>query len=197
MASVDADQLSPLKFPDSLSNDDSGSTLSDRISLTDSLNSAPTFQAITTDIPDDNNEEINVSGETDIKLSNDQPTKSKLSLFKDKTITKPNLLTSFDSNLTRILNCLETNLLKYASESKGFDTYESSIDSQLVDIRLMVDCEKDCSLFENQRKYRYGFINNKIFKSILNEFDMRVMVILLNQYLKANVNISTEAGKNK
>ncbi len=201
MASFDSYQtlshpLAPFKLPDSISNDGSGSTPSDHMSLTDSTNGTLIFNATTPDTPDID-EEVNVPVGIDTKSSNDLKKVSKLSLFKDKTMQTTNIFDSFDSDLTRVLHRLENSLSKYTLESKGFDAYISSIDSQLADIRLMIDCEKDCSLLENQGKYRYSFVNDRIFKSVLNEFDMRIMLILFNQYLKANINLGIETGKNK
>jgi len=202
MATIDYYQslphpLAPFKLPDSLSSDDSGGMPSDHASLTDSLNGTLAFHPITTDTPDGDDEEANVSLGINTKLSNDPIKISKVSLFKDKKIPTTNLFDSFDSDLTRVLRRLENDLSKYTVESKGFDTFVYSIDSQLADIRLMISCEKDCSLLENQGKYRHGFVNNRIFKSVLNEFDMRVMLILFNQYVKANINLGIESGKNK
>ncbi len=196
MISVDSYQLSSPKLRDSLSTDGSGSMTPDGTSLTDSFNNAPTFNAISTDIPDDE-DEASVSLVFNPKPLNSQTKVSKLSLLKDKTIPTTSLFDSFDSDLTRILHHLENSLTKYVLESGKSNKFVSSIDSQLADIRLMIDCEKDCSLLANQDKCQNGYLNDQIFRSVLNEFDMRVMLSLFNQYLKANANLSLEAGKNK
>ena len=87
-------------------------------------------------------------------------TKSRPSLFKAKTITTANLFDSFDSDLTRALHRLENSISKHELESKGNTPLISSIDSQLADIRLMIECEKDCSLLGNQRNYPNGATND-------------------------------------
>jgi len=193
MASVDSyPSLLALKVHDSSSTDGNGSLTPDQTSLNDSLNGSSTFSAVP---PDDENEDTQRSSTN----------QSKFSLFKDKNISTTNLFHLFDGDLTRTFHRLETNLTKHVLESeksntfesRGFNSYASPIDSQLADIRLMIDCEKDCSLLENQGKYRHGFLHDRVFKSVLNELDMRVMFNLLNHYLKANVNLTIETGKNK
>jgi hypothetical protein len=172
--------------------DGNGSLTSDQTSFTESFNGIPTFGAIPSE---DDNEET--------KGASKNP--SKFSLFKDKNMPTTNLFHLFDGDLTRIFHSLEANLTKHlleseksnTLESRGFNNYASPIDSQLADIRLMIGCEQDCSLLENQGNYRHGFLNDRVSKSVLNELDMRVMLNLLNQYIKANVNLTTEAGKNK
>lgn len=198
MASYDSYQpITTLKSSDSISNDGSVSVASDHASLTDSFNGTPTFQPIPNDTQEATEEQTNVSNGVTLRPPIEQTKKSRLSLFKDKTLPSSNLVVTFDGSLTRVLHHLENALLKSASESKGFGPYESSIDSQLADIRLMVDCEKDCSLLDKQGKYHHGYLNDRIFKSVLNEFDMKIMVILFNHYLKANINITNEVGKNR
>jgi hypothetical protein len=200
MASVDSyhsinQPLTPIKLQDSISNDDSASVASDSASLTSSL---PTFNAVGDDLPDDNDDDEAVAQISIITTpSSDQTKKSRPSLFKTKTISTVNPFDTFDTDLTRALRCLENSLSKQALESKGTDTFISSIDSQLADIRLMIGCEKDCSLLENQGRYPTRYANDRGFKSVLNEFDMRVMQILFDQYLKAGVILGIEAAKNK
>ncbi|CAF2358097.1 unnamed protein product [Rotaria sp. Silwood2] len=191
--------LSSVILEHSLSNDDTASVASDPTSLTSSLNGISTFQAIGTDTPDDDDDdEATASISINITKSNDQSiNKSKPPLFKTKTLPTPNIFDSFDSDLTRTLHRVENNLSKITLESTRLDTITSSIDSQLADIRLMINDEKDCTLLENQSKHHNGFINDRVFTSVLNEFDMRIMQILFNQYLKSNTILSIEATKNK
>ncbi|CAF0754356.1 unnamed protein product [Rotaria sordida] len=190
--------LTSMKLGRSISNDDIVSIASDSILLTNSLNGIPTFHASGTDTPPDDDDDAIASISINTITSNDQSIKkSKPSLFKTKTLSTTNMFDSFDSDLTRALYRLENNLSKITLESTRFDTITSSIDSQIGDIRLMINDEKDCTLLDNQSKYRNGFINDRIFTSVLNEFDMRMMQILFNQYLKSSTILGIEAAKNK
>ncbi|CAF0721845.1 unnamed protein product [Rotaria sp. Silwood1] len=190
--------LSSLKLQPSISNDDSVSVASDPTSLTNSFNGTQRFQAMGADTPDEDDDDATASISINPTTSNDQSIKKpKPPLFKTKTLPTTHLFDSFDSDLTRTLHRLESNLSKITLESTKFDTIASSIDSQLGDIRLMINNEKDCTLLENQSKDHNGFINDRILISVLNEFDMHIMQILLNQYLKSSVILGIEAAKHK
>ena len=175
----------------------SESTESDRVSVTDSITSNPMLNSISMDVSE------NINGEVPLRAraSTDQSRFSRFSIFKDKNLSAANLFQLFDGDITRVFHQLEANLTKHVLESEkyktfesgAFETYATPINSQLADIRLMIDCEKDCSLLENQNQQ----LHDRILKFVLNEFDMRVMLIVLDQYLKANANLTTEVGKNK
>ncbi|CAF1464217.1 unnamed protein product [Adineta steineri] len=98
---------------------------------------------------------------------------------------------------TKVLHCLETNLAEYVSESKQPNGITSSIDSQLADIRLMVNSEDNCSLLESRAIDHNGSNHDRVFKSILNEFDVRIMLIIFNNYTKASTIVSAKVAKNK
>jgi hypothetical protein len=185
--------LSSLKLQDSISIDDSGSAASDSVSLSNSLNDPPIFQAIGTGNPDDEDEST-ASIEITTKPSTTKPPKKiKPPFLKSLTLSTTHIFDQFEADLTRVSHCLENNLAKYALESKQSNNIISSIDSQLADIRLMINAENNCSLLENPGIYPNGFDHNRI----LNEFDMRIMQIVFNQYSKAGVILSIESAKNK
>lgn len=180
------------RFQDSVSIDESGSTASDRISLTESISSS---------VPpsETGNGEGTGAGVVTRSVA-DHPKSSRFSIFKDKNIPTTNLFQLFDGDVTRVVHHLEAALTKHIIESENnttFESYGAPLNSQLADIRLMIECEKACSLLENQSQYQHGYLHDRILKYILNEFDMRVMLIVLNQYLKANANLPTESGKTK
>ncbi|CAF3328118.1 unnamed protein product [Rotaria socialis] len=188
------------KLQESISYDDNSSVTSDPPSLTNSFNGTPTFKALAHDSPDEvvKGEDATATITINLTQSNDQTVKKpRPPLFKSKTITATNLFDSFDSDLTRALHRLETNLSKSTLDSKGFDTLISSIDSQFADIRLMINSEKDCTLLENQSKHSKGLVHDRMYTSVLNEFDMRIMKIVFNQYLKASLILNNESLKTK
>ena len=184
------------RFQDSGSIDGSGSTASDRISLTESISSNVTSSLA---LSETGNGEGTAAGVVARSVA-DHPKSSRFSIFKDKNISATNLFQLFDGDVTRVVHHLEAALTKHIIESenyKSFESYAAPLNSQLADIRLMIECEKACSLLENQSQYQHGYLHDRILKYILNEFDMRVMLIVLNQYLKANANLPTDSGKAK
>ena len=199
IATVDSFNLSSqsLKLQDSISIDDDVSLASDSLSLHNSFNGPLAFHSIGNDTLDDDDDCTDPSVTLKITPSSDQSKKFKAPLFKNKTIATTNIFDSYDSDLTKVLYRLENDLSKCSLESKRFDTIISPIDSQLADIRLMIDSEKDCSLLESRGTYPNRSSDDRVLKSIFNEFGMRIMQILFNQYLKANTIIGIEAGKNK
>jgi hypothetical protein len=185
--------LSSFKLQDSISIDDSGSVASDSASLSNSLNDPPIFQATGTDNPNDTDEPT-ASIEITTKSSTTKPSKKfKPPFLKSLTLSTTHIFDQFEADLTRVSHCLENNLSKYVLESNASNNIISSIDSQLADIRLMINAENNCSLLENQGTHPNGYDHNRI----LNEFDMRVMQIVFNQYSKASVILSIESAKNK
>lgn len=187
---------------DSASIDGSGSTASDRVSLTESITSSLIFNSTSLNTSENGHSK---AAAVVTRSSTDESKSSRFSIFKDKNISTANLFQLFDGDITRISHQIESNLTKHVLESEkhktfesgAFENYSTPINSQLADIRLMLDCEKDCSLLENQNQYQHGFVHDRILKFVLNEFDMRVMLIVLNQYTKANANLTAETGKNK
>ena len=191
---------SPLKLLDSPSIDDSISVTSDRSSISNSMNDSLTYGKTSIDSPDiersgnDDNEAVVsiISSPT----SPDKPIKkSRPPFFKARTIATTHLFDSFDNDMTRILRCLENDLRQYSLEPNKSDSIISSIDSQLADIRLMISCEKGCSLLENYSIHDDKLTNSRTSKTILNQFDMSILQILLNQYVKANIILGMETGK--
>jgi len=182
--------LQSAKFQDTISIDGSGSTNSDRISLSESC----VFHAA----HDEETDEFNDSGGVILRSSTEQPKLSRLSMLKDKALSTNSIFHLFESNLAQVLNRLEMNLAKYVLETNQFDSknleqFSSSNDSHLIDIRLMIDCEKDCTLIETH----HLFLNDKHLQAILNEFNMRIMLNLFNHYIKANIYLNNECGRNR
>ncbi|CAF4053278.1 unnamed protein product, partial [Adineta steineri] len=192
--------LSTIKQQDSMSLDETGSVTSDSVSLTNSLTGPPVFQGIGADNvigDDDDSEDATISIETPTKTSDKSSKKVKRPFLKSLTLATSNIRDSFDTDLTKVLHCLEANLAKYVSESKQSNGIISSIDSQLADIRLMVNSEDNCSLLQSRAVDHNGFNHDRVFKSTLNEFNMRIMLIIFNHYTKANTIVTAEAAKNK
>lgn len=188
------------KLQETISNDDSISSLSDRVSLTNSFNGMSTLTSSGNHPIDENIDGEDSTGSITINLTQSTDgtaKKSRPTLFRSKTLASTNLFDSFDSDLKRALDRLETNLTKLSLEPKGFDTFVSSIDSQLADIRLMINSEKDCSLLETEVKYSNGLDNDRVYKSVLIQFDTRVMQIIMNHYLKATTIVGQESAKLK
>lgn len=184
------------RLQDSISIDGSGSTASDRISLTESISSSATFNGTVSESGSNEGTAARVVTRT----VPDQPKSSRFSIFKDKNIAPTNLFQLFDGDVTRIVHHLEAALTKHVIDSenyKTFENYAAPLNSQLADIRLMIECEKACSLLEIASPSQHGYLHDRILKYILNEFDMRVMLSVLNHYLKANGNLPTESGKTK
>ncbi|CAF2042514.1 unnamed protein product [Rotaria magnacalcarata] len=186
------------KLQESISHDDNSSVTSDPPSLTNSFNGTPIFKPLAPDTPDEvvKGEDATATITINLTQSNDQTIKkARPPLLKSKTITTTNLFDSFDSDLTRVLHRLETSLSKPTLDPKGFNTLISSIDSQFADIRLMINSEKDCTLLES--KYSNGLDHDRMYTSVLNEFDMRIMKIVFNQYLNASPILNNESLKTK
>ena len=185
--------LSSVKLQDSLSIEDSENALSDPSSLTNSLSGPLTFQGVGNDATDGDEEEPTAS----IEISPQPSKKPRRPLFKSLTLSTPTIRDPFDTDLTRASHQLETNLTKLAAESKDSNGTMFAMNSQLADIRLIIQSEKNCSLFEARGITGQGYNHDAVFKSTLNEFDMRVMLILFNQYSRASTIVGLEAAKDK
>lgn len=183
---------------DLLSNDDNISGTFDSASLTRSSSGNPEFQALRGDTIEEDDQETTGSVSIVLPITPDQPKKFRHPLFRNRTIGGTlSRFNTFDSDLSRVLSCLEADIKKSPLQAKEFDITASAIHSQLADIRLMVYDEKDCSLLKTQPKNRKDSVNDKTVKLILEDFDKHVMQIVLNQYKKANSIVNLEAAKQK
>ncbi|UJR26188.1 hypothetical protein I4U23_007531 [Adineta vaga] len=132
-----------------------------------------------------------------IEITTTQSTKKPKKLFKSLTLSTATIRDQFDTDLTRASHCLQSNLTKHAAEAKNTNGIISSLDSQLADIRLIINSEDNCSLLDSHEISRHGYNQDQIYKCALNEFDMRMMLILFNQYSKVNTILSAEVAKDK
>ena len=178
--------------------DENESILSDQTSLTNSLSHSLTFSPAENDETETNNNDAEASALIVVHTPSPEPKKSRPSLFKQKTLPSNPIFDTFDSDLTRAYYRLENLLSKSSSQdSKRFDSLINSIDSQLADIRLMIDCEKDCSLLESFRRNSSGSTQDRQFKSTLNDCHQQILKLIFEQYINANTIMTQENGKNK
>ena len=179
---------------ESVSMDSAESVTPDPGSLTNSLSNPLVFDAI----GDDDNEEASASIIT-YPVRPVPPTTSKLKppLTKQSTLPSSNLSDSFGKDLDRALFRLETAMNKPPVDSRRTSAIVSSSDSSFVDVRLMVDSEKDCSLLSKQSAHLHGFLDDPVFKSVLEQFDLRVVKQLFELYRNANSAVDSDKAKHK
>ena len=61
----------------------------------------------------------------------------------------------------------------------------------------MVDSEKECSLLSKQSAHLHGFLDDPVFKSVLEQFDLRVVKQLFELYRNANSAVDSDKAKHK
>ena len=191
-------QLPPYPVPEYISIDENDGITFDQASLTNSL---PTFSPTETEGANGNHVPAGdgeASASIVITPSTKKPTKEKPSLFKQKSTTSAGtLFDSFDNELIRAYQRLEASLAKSLLETKRPGAMINSIDSQLADIRLMIESENYCTLLEGRARRPQGLANDRMFNSVLNECDTYVMKLIFEQYLNANGIFGNESSKNK
>ena len=198
MLSVDSSRSSiqlPHQIQETVATDANDSISSDQASLGNSL---PIFAPTEAEDANGNHDLEENEEATASIVSTKKPAKERTSLFKQKTLTSAStIFDSFDTDLTRAYQRLEATLAKSLLEPKRMETMTNSIDSQLADMRLMIDCEKNCSLLESRTRSAHGLANDRQFQSMLSECDTYLMKLLFEQYLNANAILANESSKNK
>lgn len=185
--------VTSLKLQESISIEENGGAASDPGSLTSSFNDPLVFQGAEADMSDDGSEKG-----ASIEITTTKATKKPRKPFlKSLTLSTTTIRDLFDNDVTRTSHVLLTNLTKLAAESSSTNGLIYSLDSQLADIRLLVKTEVNCTLFDSHEISRHGYSQDRKYKSALNEFDMRMLLALFNQYTKANTILNAEVAKDK
>lgn len=179
---------------ESVSLDSAESDTLDSGPLTDSLNSPPVFSAI---VESDNQEASASIISSPVRTLPPVASKAKPSLTKQSTLPSSNFTDSFAKDLDRALFRLETALNKPLVNSTRTSAIVSSSDSSFVDVRLMVDSEKDCSLLPEQTNPLHGFLDDTEIKSIVEQFDLRIVKQLFEHHRNASSSIDSDKAKHK
>ncbi|CAF0978718.1 unnamed protein product [Adineta ricciae] len=185
--------VTSLKLQESIHNVENCGAASDPGSLTSSFDDSLAFQGTEADTLDDSDER-GASIEITTMKTTKKPRKP---LLKSLTLSTTTIRDQFDNDVTRVSHVLLTNLTKLAAESNNTNGLIYSLDSQLADIRLIVKSEANCTLLDSQEISRHGYSQDRTYKAALNEFDMRMMLALFNQYIKANTILGAEVAKDK
>lgn len=204
MISVDSTRTpSNLRPLESVPSDDNEPIGSDRSSLNNSLNLSASFSPIELDGTTENvKDQGDAEATASIVLSAPttpvvEPKRTRPSLFKQKTLPTGSMFDSFENDLLRTYHRLDTALKKSSSEPRRAETTFTSIDSQWADIRLMMEGEKDCTLFEPSIRNSLGSAAEQRFKTTLNQIYQHIIRHLFEQYMNAQSNVATENAKNK
>ena len=182
-----------LKRQESTSIVESSSGASDPGTLTSSFDDSLEFQGAEADTPDDDDER-GASIEITTMKTTKKPRKP---LLKSLTLSTTTIRDQFDNDVTRVSHVLLTNLTKLAAEASNTNGLIYSLDSQLADVRLMVKSEANCTLLDSKEISHHEYSQDRTYKTALNEFDMRMMLALFNQYTKANTILGAEVAKDK
>ena len=180
---------------ESVSLNESECATPDPASLTNSLTGPLEFDAIV----DDDNEEASASIVTRPVRPVPPPAASKARppLVKQTTLPLSNLSDSFSKDLDRALLRLQTAMSKPSENSRQASAIVSSSDSSFVDVRLMVDSEKDCSLLLKPNARAHGFFDDPVFKSVVEQCDLHVVKQLFEQYRNASSAVDSDKVKHK
>ena len=186
--------LPTVKTLESLPSEESETAGSETASLSNSFN----FSSIDTN---DGNETINeqsLSEPIAAIMTNlpatpsPEPKKTRASFIRQKTLPSTPIFDSYESELNRAYHRLETALKKTLLESRRSETNLISIDSQAADIRLMIECENDCSFFEIPRRASPGRLKN-----VMSDCDQYIFKRIFENYINASTILTQENGKTK
>jgi hypothetical protein len=186
-------------------NDDNDGMTDDQAALSQSFNdSLSTFTSTLNndDGNDDNNDANSVNDEEPMASIDDtsfqsRSTTTRSPLTRQKTLPTSSMFDSFDSELKRAYHRLEPILSKLSIEQKQFDAMQTSIDSQLADIRLMIESEQHCSLMDDSIRYSSSSINDRLINRIWQECDLCIIKLVFEQYLNSHTILSVNMDKSK